>query len=335
MMHPRRDSSVGRLLLAGCLLALTICGTSAWAAEGPIGVWTLVSNPGGPEESTATLTIAEDGGALTASVAGEGGGMETSDPSFEDGVLKFSVTVDVQGQQITFNFVGKVDGDSVEGNWLSDIGTFPVIGTRGGGASPVGEWTLVSNVNGAESESTLTITEAKGSISGSIASDLGVLDITNPSFQDGLLKFDIIIDAQGQEFALGFEGKIDGNSMQGTWTSEYGDIQSTGIRAGADDGATPIIGTWNLQTTSDLGTNDRKLVVNKDLSGTYGGGDLGEFAISNVKSSGNEIEFDFTLEAQGMELPCHVTASIDGSSIEGTLDFGMGQATFTGERAGS
>ena len=63
---------------------------------------------------------------------------------------------------------------------------------------PAGEWVIVTNAGGQETEATLNITESDGTVSGTITSDLGTADLNNLKFEDGVLTFDIVIDAQGQ-----------------------------------------------------------------------------------------------------------------------------------------
>ncbi len=98
------------------------------------------------------------------------------------------------------------------------------------------------------------------------------------------------------------------------------------------DETPPIVGTWKLMVESQLGNNPRHLVVNADLTGTYGGGDFGTFAFKNIKIDGNMVQFDVTLSVQGQELPSHVTLTLDGNKLTGKLDFGQGEASIVGEK---
>ncbi len=208
------------------------------------------------------------------------------------------------------------------------IALVPVVAFAADG--PVGEWNVLVNANGQESPSTLTIVEEGGRYSGTAASDQGVTELSEISYEDGTLSFTIELPEAG--ISIAFAGTIDGDSLQGRFEiPDMGvELPATGARKG---GTSAIVGTWKLMVESQLGNNPRELVVHPDMSGTYGGGSFAHFPISNVKIDGNNVQFDVTLSFQGQDLPCHGTLTLDGNSIGGELDYGMGASTIVGEKA--
>lgn len=212
------------------------------------------------------------------------------------------------------------------------VGAFALVGQASialAAEGAVGEWELNIDVQGQSTPVALDITEEDGVLTGTIASDLGEYPITEVSFEDGVLKFNLDLADQG--FSLSFEATIEGNKIKGNFNMpDIGEIPVSGTRGGL---LISVAGTYDLMVASALGNNARTLVINDDMTGTYGGGDFDDFPISNVKLEGNRLTLDVTLQVQGNELPSKITLAIDGDEVTGNLDFGQGVATITGKRA--
>lgn len=194
---------------------------------------------------------------------------------------------------------------------------------------PVGEWNILVHAEDPPSPATLTIVEEDGKYSGTAVSDQGLTELSDISYEDGELSFKIWIEEAGM--SIGFTGTIDGDSLEGNF--EIPDmgvlLPTTGTRGG---GTPAIVGTWKLMVESQLGNNPRDLVVNADKTGTYGGGDFDDFAISNLEIDGDMVQFDVTLSLQGQDFPSHVTLTLDANKIKGKLDYGFGESTIVGEK---
>ena len=110
--------------LALSLLVLVGCAASTPPA---VGVWGVEMNtPLGA--LPATLTINADGSGL---MAAEGlGEAPISGITFDGISFAFQAEVDSQGQSLTLDFTGSVDGDSMNGEFGSDFGAFGVSGDR-------------------------------------------------------------------------------------------------------------------------------------------------------------------------------------------------------------
>jgi len=79
---------------------------------------------------------------------------------------------------------------------------------------------------------------------------------------------------------------------------------------------------------------ERTWVFNDDMTGEYSG-DIGSFAITNVKVDGNAVTFDVTLEVQDQELPSTFEGTLENGVLSGVLDYGQGTATMKGEKEAS
>ena len=104
-------------LLAAC------AGTSTPPA---VGVWDVSLNtPIGAQE--AVLTIAPDG---SGSFSGDQGEQAFTGAVFEGNTFSYTTTIEAQGQSLTLDVSGTVEGDSLDGEFNTPFGPFPLTGTR-------------------------------------------------------------------------------------------------------------------------------------------------------------------------------------------------------------
>ena len=106
------------------LIFLAAC--AGGAANPIVGTWdTVASTPLG--DQAATWTINADG---TGEMSGAAGVQAIDGITFDGNNLAFDLTIEAQGQSLTLDFSGSVDGDSLSGEFGSDFGAFAVTGTR-------------------------------------------------------------------------------------------------------------------------------------------------------------------------------------------------------------
>ena len=87
----------------------------------------------------------------------------------------------------------------------SSLGTFALVGLASlasAAEGPVGQWDLQVDAQGQTMDATLDIKEADGALTGTIASDLGEYPVTEVSFEDGVLKFNLDIADLGLAFSF-------------------------------------------------------------------------------------------------------------------------------------
>ncbi len=312
------------IAIAGCVLLSS--GNHVSADDGPVGTWDLTADFGG-RTNESSLTITKAGDELTAKMQSPRGERDLDEVSFADGVLKFDMTFDRQGQQMTLHFSGKVDGDKLDGNWASDFGEFPVSGKRTGAkASVVGTWKLmVDSPLGNNARELVIKPDMTGSYGG--GSEFPTFPLKNVKVDGDSATMDVTLEGQGQTIECTITLKIDGDKVTGSLDYGDGEAKIVGERA-----KNPIVGTWKLMVDSQLGKNERELMIKPDMTGTYGGGDLPAFELSNVKVDGDTATMDVTLEFQGQEIPATIKLKLDGGKVTGTLDYGQGEATIEGKR---
>ncbi len=115
---------------------------------------------------------------------------------------------------------------------------FFTIGCASGGAGKapaappvVGTWNLVLETPMGKQEPTFIVTQTDGALSGKFTSPQGEVEVPAITDTDGVITFDMNIDAAGQQLLLKFSGTVDGDNMTGKFGSDFGDMPVTGTRA--------------------------------------------------------------------------------------------------------
>ncbi len=99
---------------------MSVAGTYKLTVNTPMGT----QNP--------TLTLAEDGGAVSGSMAGQMGTQEFSGGTAEGNEASWDMTISAMGQEIKLSCTAKVDGDSISGQMSSPMGAADYTGQREG-----------------------------------------------------------------------------------------------------------------------------------------------------------------------------------------------------------
>ena len=87
--------------------------------------------------------------------------------------------------------------------------------------------------------------------------------------------------------------------------------------------AADITGTWNAEVETDMGSGTPTFVFKQsgeELSGTYKG-TFGEQKLTGTVK-GDQVEFSFTIDAGGQSAKAVYKGKIEGSSINGSVEFG-------------
>jgi hypothetical protein len=101
-------------------LCLTVAAFAAEASPAGTWKWTVQGRQGG-QGFEQTLKLELKNGQLTGTMLGTQAGQfqipdtAISDASFKDGVVKFSVTREFNGNKFTSKYEGKLSGDSIKG----------------------------------------------------------------------------------------------------------------------------------------------------------------------------------------------------------------------------
>jgi len=190
----------------------------------------------------------------------------------------------------------------------------------------VGTWKLMVDSQLGENERELVV---KPDLTGTYGGGgFAAFPISNLKVDGDTATMDVTLDVDGTEVPSTITLKVAGDKVSGKLDYGQGEATIVGERA-----KVAIVGTWKLMVDSQLGENQRELVVKADMTGTYGGGGFAAFPISNLKVDGDTATMDVTLDVDGTEVPSTITLKVAGDKISGKLDYGQGEATIVGERA--
>lgn len=325
--------------LAATLVATMCCG-NAYAEGNPVGVWRIKIDANGHRVTGPKLSFwKKDGGGVAGKFIGTGGETPLSRVVCEGGKLAFSFLEKPGLVYSEVNFEGKVEGDVLKGTFSSDGSQMGVEGTREAGAEassagvddrgPAGDWILKIQTGHSTINTNLSITEkAGGKLAAKWSTPKGEAEFENVKYENGRVSFSTRMKEEGEEFELGFDGKLEADRLIGKFRLQGGVRDAEGVRAetpkmAAEPGGSTaaeraaLIGTWELASESTPGTVKGKLTIRENMSGTYEAGDSIGY-IKNLKlAPGGTASFDATVVVQGREIPMRFTGKIEGNQFSG------------------
>ncbi len=250
---------------------------------------------------------------------------ELKDIKYEEGQLSFAWSRrNREGETSTSNFKGKIEEGKLSGTLSSDRGEFTVQGKR----SPripraVGSWAMKYNIGDREITSTLVIkADKEGNLTAQWQGRRSKSEITDLQYERGRLTFKRKSTFQERQRESTFEGTVRGDTLSGAMKSQRGDITVEGKLIGG-----PVIGTWNLEVTSERGTRKQRLRVNPDMSGLYGA-----IPIKKVNLEGNQVSFKIVLEFGEQRFEMDFEGKLDESKLTGELTSERGSQKVKGTK---
>jgi hypothetical protein len=253
---------------------------------------------------------------------------ELKDFKYEEGKLSFTRSSRGRdGQTTTSKFAGTIQEGKLTGTMTSDRGEYKVEGGR----MPripraVGTWQMKAKMGDRERESTIAIkVDKEGKLSGQWSSDRGTpLQIPEVQYERGNVSFTMEGKREDREWKMSFKGTIDRetDTLTGTFTSNRGEIEAVGKRAG-----TALIGTWILESTSERGTRKQRLMVNPDMSGLYGA-----IPIKKVNFEEGRVDFLLVLQFGDQSFEMTFDGKLEDSKLVGELTSSRGSQKVTGTK---
>ena len=108
----------------------------------------------------------------------------------------------------------------------------------------------------------------------------------------------------------------------GVMKSERGETPVEGKRIGA-----PLVGTWNLDVSSERGDRKQRLRVFPDMSGL-----LGATPIKKIQLQDGKVSFKISLEFGDRTLELDFQGKLDESSLTGEITTSRGTQKVTGKK---
>jgi len=296
------------------------------------GDWRLKTEFNG-QQITPILTISRDEeGNRVAYMINFFGMIKLQDFKYEDGELSFVQVIRFGDNELKSTFKGKIEEGKLTGTLTSDRGERKVTGERAPRMSrSVGIWNLQMKMGDREFTSKLTITQNKeGQLVGKWEGQRsGETEVTDLTYERGAVTFKRTGTYNGIERQYAFEGTIDRetDTLSGTIKSDRGEIAVTGTRVGG-----PVIGTWNLETTSEqMGTLEQRLVVNGDMTGLYGA-----IPIKQVNFEDGKVTFQIVMQFGDNKFDMNFAGKIDDQGkLTGEMTTSRGTSKITGKKAPS
>ena len=306
LVHKR----VGKFIIITCFLLL-FQTSYVWAAEDITGQWEMKMEFGG-RESFATMTISKK---ADGSLTGKWGSDELNNVKFEDGRLTFTRIITFGDSEFIMEYAGTLSEGKITGRMSSDRGEFAVNGSRKKPKCPaLGQWDMKYSVGDREMTGKLIISGGPdGTMAGKWDAARGEHVISNVKFQVGKLSFTRNSKYENFEFEINFEGTVKGHKLAGVFKSQRGEIQAAGKRVGA-----PLIGKWELTTTSERGTRTRMLTIFPDMTGRYESFG-GEIPIKDLKLEGDQVTFIIEMGFGDRTFKMDFKGKLDGKSLKGQL----------------
>ena len=250
---------------------------------------------------------------------------DLKDVKFEDGKLSFTQSRrNREGQEITSTFKGTVTDGKLTGTMTGGRGDFQLTGQRAPRPPRgVGSYQMKLTMGEREFTPTLVITADKeGTLKGQWKSELGELDLSDLQYNRGTLTFTLKSTDPQRQWETKFEGTLRGNEVMGKFTSDRGEVETTGTRIG-----TEAIGTWNLVATGERGERKQRLRINSDMSALYG-----SMAVEKVDLKDGQVSFKITRTFGDRTFEMNFSGKIQENKLTGEMTTSMGSQKITGEK---
>jgi hypothetical protein len=228
-----------KAILVSAAVAVVLSASVAIAAENATGVWNFTSKFEAMT-SNATMTITKQAeGKYAGTWSSQWGESTLSDITIDGGKVKFTQTSNFGGQDMKTSYEGALENEKFKGAAKSTWGEFTFEGTRGETKKQsdplVGEWQMNITIPAREIVDKMTITQnADGNLAGKWEAARGAdTTISNLKFADGKLTFTRTGKMGGNDFTLNFTGTVTGDTIKGTFSSDFGDREVTASRAAA------------------------------------------------------------------------------------------------------
>ncbi len=320
-----------RLIQAVVFGAILVLSTQVWAQPagggrgGLFGDWLVKSEFNGRTmESILSFSRDQDGN-QTGQWIGFMGVSDLKDVKFEDGQLGFTrETQGRDGETMTSTFKGTVEDGKLTGTVSGGRGDYALEGQRAPRTPrAAGTWELTLKMQDREVPVTLTIgADKEGQLTAQWKSERGEMKVSRIELERNTLTMALKNEDPDRLWEATLEGQLQQDQLSGTLKSERGDVPVEGKRLGA-----ALIGTWNLEATSERGTRKQRLVVNPDMSALYGA-----TPVKKVTFEGDKVSFKIAMTFGDRDFEMDFQGKIQDGKLSGEMTTGMGSQKITGTK---
>ncbi|MFC1782460.1 hypothetical protein ACFL02_02615 [Planctomycetota bacterium] len=373
--------TVGFFVFAGFVLFLMPAALLGQTADDIVGEWEFKMDMQGREMvSEAVFTLNPDGslaGKWTSSGMGGRGGeqMESAltNVKFADGKLSFVRTISFGDQEFSMNFEGALKEGKIVGNFVTQMGEMPVVGTRK--AAPikiVGEWEFTMQFGGrggrggqrAQQQraqptqqrppTKIVFTKnpdgtfsgkweggmggGRGGQRGGQRAGMGTTELSDVKLEDNKLTFVRKMQMQDRDFSMTFAGTVEGDTIKGNMTmAMMGQGQEMPVTMTR---VKPLaaLGDWEISMTFGEREITSTMTITQDPDGSLAGksvGQRGETPLADVKFENGILTYKQTRSRGGEQTVSTFEGKIEGDILTGTLKTGDREIPIKGKRAGA
>ncbi len=316
-------------LLAGCLFSLTTdAQEQRRRGRGLWGDWVLKIESDNPQRRrfSSILTFTRSQGKRGAQLISWFGVSDVKNLKFEEGTLSFVL------ERRNRN------GDTVESNYKGTLKDGKISGTVTSGdrerkftleRSPrpsraTGTWAIEFMVGERLVKNDLVISPAKeDQLKVEWKSTRATHKISEVKYSRGALSFKSHVTIEENEIDIEVKAALRGGALNGKIISENGEIDLKGKLVGA-----PLVGVWNLESTSERGTRKNRLRVHSDMSGLYGAIPVKKI---ELKDDG-KVTFKIVLEFGERKFEMNFAGKIKENKLEGEMTSSRGTSKVKGSK---
>lgn len=224
-------------------------------------------------------------------------------------------------------------------------------------SGPGGDWELSIQTPQDANTVNLSLQQDGDKLTGMLSSRMGTVPITGTS-ANGVIALTARIDFQGNVLQLGLDGKVEGDSLNGTVKfGDFGEFPFTGKRAAqaaaapppavvpapaapaagaAAASATGAAGKWNVVLAiPGIGEFPLSATFTQDPAGVVGGtltSAAGDVTV-NGTFAGTTLKLEFKAMTPQGEIPIVMTGELTAAGLSGKASIvGLGEADWTGTR---
>ncbi len=211
------------------------------------GRWNAVASSPDGQTFEPTIDLEHTGDGIKGTFTWiDGTTIDIKDVKLEGNALAVRVEIDFGGQPMVVVFNSKVDGDQMAGTADYDLGgqtgTIDFTATRGEAAKAecplAGDWDLtLSTDDGQSFDVQLSVTASGESMSGKYVGPAGEAEVKDLKVDGDHVTFSVTRQRDGTEFTVTYDGKLDGDKLEGTASIEgggqSGDLKFSGKKSGS------------------------------------------------------------------------------------------------------
>ena len=323
-----RDQRLLKVVALGVVLVLS---TQVWAQPagggrgGLFGDWLVKSEFNGRTMESILSFSRDQEGNQTGQWIGFMGVSDLKNVTFEDGQISFTrETPGRDGETMTSTFKGRIADGKLTGTVSGGRGDYALEGQRAPRTPrAAGIWEMTLTREDRQFPATLEIkADNEGQLTATWKGERGEMKVSGVQLERNTLTMALKSDNPDRPWEATFEGQLQQDGLSGAVKSERGEMAAQGKRRGD-----ALIGTWNLDATSERGTRKQRLVVYPDMTARYNA-----TPVKKVTLEGDKVSFKIAMTFGDRDFEMDFAGKIQDGKLSGEMTTGMGSQKITGTK---